>query len=230
MKILSSITHQKNFQIIPEIQFYPYVGENYDSEKVKTLVLAHNRYCHPLDWEDVRKNTADPDHFADSVGEFTYAKAWYTKSFRNFLKGGLGIHHNFDENSPEAPLINDYLSKICYTNYINDFVITEEKNNVIIPAEQLERSRIINEHLLEILKPTHLICWGKEVFQYLISNPRYKTLEAKNLGKPGFNYAKIQDVATNQTFHLLKVFHPSMPGFGVYDEKTHKIFAWFNNQ
>ena len=229
MKILSSITHQKNFQIIPEIQFYPYVGENYDSEKVKTLVLAHNRYCHPLDWEDVKKNTADPDHFADSMGEFAYTKAWYTKSFRNFLKGGLGIHHNFDENSA-APLINDYLSKICYTNYINDFVISEEKNNVIILAEQLERSRIINEHLLEILKPTHLISWGKEVFQYLISNPRYKTVEIKNLGKPGFNYAKIQDVATNQTFHLLKVFHPSMPGFGVYDEKTHEIFAWFNNQ
>ena len=154
----------------------------------------------------------------------------YTKSFRNFLKGALGIHHNFDENSVEAVVIDDYLSKICYTNYINDFVITEEKNNVIIPAEQLERSRIINEQLLEILKPTHLICWGKEVFQYLISNPRYKTLEAKNLGKPGFNYAKIQDVATNQTFHLLKVFHPSMPGFGVYDEKTHEIFAWFNDQ
>ena len=230
MKILSNQTRQKNFQTIPQIRFYPYVGENFENAKVKTLVLAHNRYCHPLDWEDVRKNTADPNHFADSVGEFTYAKAWYTKSFRNFLKGALGIHHNFDENSAEAPLINDYLSKICYTNYINDFVISEEKNNVIILAEQLERSRIINEHLLEILKPTHLISWGKEVFQYLISNPRYKTVEIKNLGKPGFNYAKIQDVATNQTFHLLKVFHPSMPGFGVYDEKTHEIFAWFNNQ
>ena len=183
MKILSSITHQKNFQIIPEIQFYPYVGENYDSEKVKTLVLAHNRYCHPLDWEDVKKNTADPDHFADSMGEFAYTKAWYTKSFRNFLKGGLGIHHNFDENSPEAPLINDYLSKICYTNYINDFVITEEINNVTIPKEQLERSRIINENLLEILKPTHIISWGKEVYQYLISNPRYRIIETNTVAK-----------------------------------------------
>ena len=230
MKILSSITHQKNFQIIPEIQFYPYVGENYDSEKVKTLVLAHNRYCHPLDWEDVKKNTADPDHFADSMGEFAYTKAWYTKSFRNFLKGGLGIHHNFDENSPEAPLINDYLSKICYTNYINDFVISEEKNNVIIPAEQLERSRIINENLLEILKPTHIISWGKEVYQYLISNPRYRIIETNNLEKAGFSYAKLEDNSTNQILHLLKVFHPSMPGFGVYDDVTTGIFEWFKQQ
>lgn len=144
------------------------------------------------------------------------------------MKGVLGIQHNFDEHSTEAPLVEDYLSKICYTNYINDFVITEEKNNVVIPKEQLERSKIINEQLLEILQPTHLISWGKEVYQYLISNPRYKVLETKNLDKAGFQFAKIQDVESGAVFNLLKVFHPSMPGFGVYDEKTHEIFAWFN--
>ena len=102
MKILSNQSFQTNFQKIPNIRSYPYVGENYDSAEVKILVLAHNRYCHPLDWEDVKRNTADPNHFADSVGEFAFTKAWYTKSFRNFLKGALGIKNNFDENSVEA--------------------------------------------------------------------------------------------------------------------------------
>ena len=230
MKILSNQSFQTNFQKIPNIRFYPYVGVNYDSAKVKILVLAHNRYCHPLDWEDVKRNTADPNHFADSVGEFAFTKAWYTKSFRNFLKGALGIKNNFDENSVEASMVIEYLQKICYTNYINDFVITEEINNVTIPKEQLERSRIINENLLEILKPTHIISWGKEVYQYLISNPRYRIIETNNLEKAGFSYAKLEDNSTNQILHLLKVFHPSMPGFGVYDDVTTGIFEWFKQQ
>ena len=99
MKIPNSKTHQRTFQQIPQIRFYPYVGVNYDSAKVKILVLAHNRYCYPLDWEDVKRNTAYLNYFSYSVGEFAFTKAWYTKSFRNFLKGALGIKNNFYYNS-----------------------------------------------------------------------------------------------------------------------------------
>lgn len=227
MKLLSSRVLEKDIVKIPDIRFYPYVGKNYISQKLKILVLANNRYCHPLDWDDVKIRTKDPYHFADSVEEFTYEQKWYTSAFRNFIKGALAIKVNFNVHSAEVSKIENFLDKISYTNYINDFVITAEKTNVQIPADQVARSKKIFERQLEILKPTHIVCWGKEVFDHIISNPRFTVSNSKSLVKSGFGYCFITDINTGMKVHLLKTFHPSMPGFGTYSDETHKIFAWF---
>ena len=227
MNLLTSRHLEPLLKLIPEIRFYPYVGEKYAQQEKKILVLANNRYCDPLDWDDVKIRTADPYHFADSMEEFTYEQKWYTTAFRNFIKGCLGIKNNFNANSAEAETVEDFIGKISYTNYINDFVITDGKTNVSIPPDQLERSRIIHERQLEILKPTYIVCWGKEVFGYHINNPRYEVVKSESLNKNGFGYAFVRDQTTGNMIHLLKTFHPSMPGFGVYNDDTHKLFQWF---
>lgn len=227
MKFPTSRHFETQIKAIPEIRFYPYVGLKYHDQEKKVLVLAYNRYCDPLDWEDVKIRTSDPYHFADSMEKFTYEQKWYTKAFRQFIKGSLGITTNFNLKSNESKIVDDFIEKISYTNYINDFVIADGKTNVVIPAEQLERSRIIHEKQVEILAPTHIVCWGKEVFGYIIGNSRYQVSELKSLSKNGFGYALVKDALTHKKIHVLKIFHPSMPGFGVYHPETHQIFNWF---
>lgn len=227
MKFPTSRHLEPQLKAIPELRFYPYVGEKYEQQEKRILVLANNRYCDPLDWEDVKIRTADPYHFADIMEEFTYEQKWYTKAFRQFIKGSLGITTNFNVNSIEAKAVEDFIERISYTNYINDFVISDGKTNLEIPFVQLERSRIIHEKQVEILDPTHIVCWGKEVFSYIVSNRRYQISELKSLPKNGFGYALVKDAVTKKKIHVLKTFHPSMPGFGVYHPDTHQIFDWF---
>lgn len=53
--------------------------------------------------------------------------------------------------------------------------------------------------------PTHIICWGKVVFDLILNNPRYSVISRKDL----------------------KVFYPSMLQFGINDGRTHNILKTF---
>jgi hypothetical protein len=71
------------------------------------------------------------------------------------------------------------------------------------------------------------VCWGKDVFNYLTKLSGYKVIESRKLSRKGFGYAKLENLETNKTIHALKVFHPSMPSFGVYKKETQMILNEF---
>jgi hypothetical protein len=127
--------------------------------------------------------------------------------------------------------------KISFGNYINGFVESDKQINVDIPLELIEKSHSINKKIINTLKVTHIICWGKQVFEHILNrndsqNEIYrfsdfeKNLPQQNLkNRNGFEYAKIK--IDNRTIYVLKVFHPSMPSFGAYNESTQKLINWF---
>lgn len=227
MKFPTDNAFDADFANISGIRYFPYVGKKYLNEENKILIFGYNRYCDPLDYDTIEQTTANRNYYASNLEEFAYSQSRYTKTFRSFLRGALGIKYNFNMKSPESNLVEDFLHKVSYTNYINDFVISKQKTGVIIDTEQIEKSRIINEELLSILMPTHIICWGKVVFDLILNNPRYSVISRKNLGKIGFESAVINDLKSGTIHNLLKVFHPSMPQFGINDARTHTILKTF---
>lgn len=233
MKFINNHEFIKYFNEIKNIRYFPYVGENYKSSKKKILILAHNIPVEPEKFEKEQIRTASKTHFADAMGEYVYTQEKWTKAFRNFVKGSLGIKINYNKNSSEEikSKINEHIKSISYINYINDLVPSRTQNNVKVEKGLIDLSTEINNQLYKILKTSHIVCWGKPTFEYIIKQKDVTVLEKtsiltdEKIQKKGFEFAKIQ---INGCFiNVLKVFHPSMPQFGHKKESTHKIFEWF---
>lgn len=229
MKFKHNGAFNDQFQEIPDIRFYPYVGERFESEETRIIVFAHNTYTSSERYESEQIRTQSKTHFADALNEYTYNKGKWTKTWRNFIKASLNIRFNFSASSDISIIrkIDEFVEKLSYTNYINDIVKSDKAINVDISQELKTKSHLINKRLIEILNITHCICWGKHVFNYIMRLDGYEVIEKRKLSKKGFGYAKIKNSQTDKIIHVLKVFHPSMPGFGVYSKKTQEILSEF---
>ncbi len=227
MKFQNNKTFHKQFESINKISYYPYVGLNYEKNKQKILVFAHNIPIRSDKFELESKRMSSPTHFADSLEEYTYKKREYTKAFRNFIKGANKLSSNYSKNSDQGVKgkIDSFVSKISFANYINGLVKSDTQIDVKIDSEQLELSHKINTELINILKPTHIICWGKDVFDYVVKTVDGELNYSKSLNKKGFAQAQITKNKT--TINILKTFHPSMPGFGHLKPETHNIIGDF---
>ncbi|WP_313032330.1 hypothetical protein [Soonwooa sp.] len=233
MKFAHNNYFDKKFSSINQIRFYPYVGKNYNQNEKKILVLAHNIYCPIEKYESEQIRTASKTHFADALEEYTYDQGWWTKTFRNFIKGTLALKENFTRSSSDIVIkkVDSFIESISYTNYINDLVPSNNANNIAVNPHLIKLSSEINNEIYKILETSHIFCWGKNVFNYIINQENVNIVERTNLltkseiKKQGFEYAKI--LIDNQEIHLLKIFHPSMPKFGHKKEDTRKIIEWF---
>lgn len=235
MKFKSDTTSNSEFEKIESIRFFPYVGKKFKSEQKRIMIFAHNMYCPIEKYESEQIRTSSKTHFADALEEYTYQQGWWTTTFRNFVKGSLAIRENYNSNSSLEIIekVDKFIETISYINYVNDFVPTNIAINVKIENQLIEKSHIINKEILRILDNTHIVCWGKNVFNYLLSQPEVKVLEKwKDFNRidslqnrKGFEYAKIE--LNGKIIHSLKVFHPSMPSFGHYNENTQNILDWF---
>jgi uracil-DNA glycosylase len=235
MKFQNNTIFNDKFEKIEAVRFYPYVGKQFPNQQKRILVFAHNMYTEPEKHESEQLRTTSKTHFANAMEEFTYQQKWWTKTFRNFVKGSLAINENFTSNSSIEIVarVDQFVEKISYINYINDIVPSNRANNVTVETELIQKSHHINKEFIKILDTTHIVCWGKQVFNYLLSQPditikeRIKNFE-KNEGlknRKGFEYVKIE--LDGKTIHILKVFHPSMPSFGQYNVGTQNIMNWF---
>lgn len=201
------------------------------------MIFAHNMPSKIEEYDIHRIEKSSSTHFANAMEEFTYVQEKYTTTFRNFIKGSLFINENFNLASSKeiTDKIENFIEKISYTNYVNDLVQSSTKTNVTVSNELLNRSHHVNKELIKILNVTHIVCWGKNVFNYFLSQPEIKTIERwKDFEKidglknrNGFEFAQIE--FNGKEICLLKVFHPSMPSFGHYNKYTQDILSWFYN-
>lgn len=226
----------ENINGIGNIKLYPYVGQLYSKETPKrVLVYAHNIYISPDKIKEENLRTKSKTHHADALEAYTYHQGWWTKAFRNFIKGSVSINENYTTQSkPEIiDKIDAFVNCIAYTNYINGLVPTTSKTNVPVSEELKSKSHLINKEIIRILEPTHIVCWGRPVFEYIggIADNDVTTTnnlnDFKKLKKKGFRYAKKK--INGNIVQVLGTFHPSMPSFGGRTKGTHDLFEWFFN-
>ena len=216
-----------------DLTWYPYIGRDFGSNGQRLMVFAHNIPAKPLDYEAKAKEwTKAKGEWADALDEYTYVAKNYTKSFRFFIKGAVGLSDDYmDYSDPLSdPSITDkvdsFVWRIAYGNFIQALVKNENQCATAVP-EDIHRSKVINQQILKTLGITHCICWGKPVFEYVTTMDGYQVLKSENLSKPSFGYALVQNESGSR-MHLLKVHHPCRPqGFGPFTAKTHNILAEF---
>ena len=228
MKFTNDPKYVPRFTAINGLRYNPYVGMDYGNNDQRILVLAHNIPVKDADYEKDLANKANPTHFADAIDEYAYLKADWTRTFRNFVKGAVGLTEDYGSASSDAikSKVNAFLSRIAYTNFINGFVNTEGRTNVVIPAHQLADSKRIMADILAILQPTHIICWGKEVFGYLGDMEGFQMTNYQALSLAGFGKATLKNERTGSTIAALKIYHPSMPGFKHRSSEVHGVFKF----
>lgn len=229
MKFPRDKKFDSSFSNIKNIRFYPYVGKEFDNQEKRIMVFAHNIPVPTYKYNSEQKRTQSPTHFADAMEEFTYEKGWWTKTWQNFIKASTGLKTNYSVNSDTQTIkkIDNFVNRISYTNFINDLVESDNSTNVKIPHELIEKSKRINASILAILGITHCVCWGKEVFNYMKDNKTFEVIEQSDYSKKGFGYMKVKNLNGGQKMHVLKVFHPSMPGFGQFKNDTQEILQTF---
>ena len=225
-KLQHNTKFDKKISKIKNITWYPYVGQDFEKSKNKTMVFAHNIPCAENEYEKEVARTKSKTFFADVLDEYTYINESWSMAFRNFVKGAIGLTANYNANSEPAIIqrIDSFVRSIAYTNFIDGLVKTNTKTNVFIPDEQKERSKTINLQILQTLNITHCICWGKDVFNYVCQYSKTPIKEQK-LAK-GFSTTKIT-LENGQKIKVLKIFHPSMPSFKHLHASTHNIFEDF---
>lgn len=215
------------FEKIEGITWYPYVGQDFEKiENQRIMVFAHNIPCEPEKYETEIIRTKSKTFFADVLDEYTYINERWTTSFRNFIKGAVGLSQNYTINSPKEIIdkIDNFVKRISYTNFIDGLVNTDKKTGVYIPQNQIEKSKKINQQILQNLDITHCICWGREVYNYVCQYSQTPINETE-LAK-GFSSCQIT-LPNNQNIKLLKIYHPSMPSFRHLSKETHEVFGEF---
>jgi len=230
MKYQHNQNFDSEFSKIKNLKFYPYVGEKYGEDQKRIMVYAHNIPVPSEKFEAELLRTKSKTHFADALSEYTFIKGDWTKSFRNFIKGTLGLDKDYSKSS-DVEIINkidEFVEGITYTNFINGLVKSETQNNAKISEEQRKESITIQNEIIQILNSTHCIAWGKNVFEHILEFPDFEVIETKKIDKIGFGYVKIQNKINLNTINVLKVFHPSMPSFGQLKSETHDIFKWLS--
>jgi hypothetical protein len=217
------------FDQIENLRWYPYVGKDFEKNKFRIMVFAHNVPVHPDYFDKESKRREPKDTWAIALDEYTYAHDPDTKAFRFFVKGAVGLTEDYFEESPTeiTSKIDAFIWKISYINFIQGLVKSEAKS-VIAPEAQIELSKKVNREILKNLGITHCICWGKEVYEYVRSLTGFETVSETALEKSGFSSRSI-DVGDGRIMHCLRVFHPSMPSFGSFSPTTHLIISRFLN-
>lgn len=230
MKFQRDESFDAQFENIHGIKWYPYVGKHFGDNGTRIMVYAHNIPIKAAVYdEQKRKYMADRTEWArgESMEQYTYIQEKWTNAFRYFIKGAVGLKTNFSENSEPSIMqrVDSFIERIAYLNFIQDLV-KSDKALAHAEPEQIELSINVNREILRILGITHCICWGRPTYQY-VCKTGFKVLSEKNdLGKSGFSSCVI-DVGGGKTMQCLRIFHPSMPGFGSLKEKTHSIISSF---
>jgi hypothetical protein len=229
MKFQRDERYDDLFSQVPNARFYPYVGKNFDSQEKRVMVFAHNIAVPSDRYEQEQARTSSKTHFADALDEFTYEKGWWTKTWQNFIKASIGLKSNYSINSDPKTIdrIDNFVQSICCINYINDLVKAEQPVNAQIPKDLINKSNEVNYRFLDILNITHCVCWGKDVFNYLGNSNNFRVIEGSGYNKKGFGYMKVENVNNGKRMHVLKIFHPSMPGFGHFNDDTQEILRSF---
>lgn len=235
MKILHNNLYDSQFALIPKIRSFPFVGQNFGIDNKRILVFAHNIYCKPGQYKIEREKSINKLHYANAITDYLFSNENWTYTFRNFIKASIKLKTNYSTKSSIETLhqIENFINKIAYTNYINDIFESEKANNIKISPALIVESSSINIEILKTLKTTHVVCWGKQVFDYILSCTDIEILNksanfnslAKLKNKNGFAFAKIK--LFDQEIYLLRIFHPSMPGFSPYNNDTQNILEWF---
>jgi len=227
MKFPHDPQYNAAFDQIPNLSWYPYVGTNYSKSKKRLLVFAHNIPVKPEKYEAEVKRCSPKTHWTNAIEEFAYEQAKYTNAFRYFTKAAVGLDENYGYNSEKETKdqVDTFLQGIAYTNYIQSLVKSDSKS-AVATHEQIEKSKSINKALLKILAPTHCICWGRHVFDYLRQTEGFKSEQPVSCKLRGFATTKLL-TPEGKTIKLLKVFHPSMPGFDSKSPETRHIISSF---
>jgi hypothetical protein len=217
------------FDRIEGLSWYPYVGKDFTKCESRVMVFAHNIPIPAKDYDAKLHEWKARDTWAssDTIEEYTYCRGWWSKTFRSFLKGAVGLQEDFDEHSDAETLgrIEAFLHKISYINFIQGLVKSETQI-AMATAEQIELSIKVNREILGVLGVTHCICWGKPVFEYVQSMAGFRTLSEASLPRSGFSSCTL-DVGNGSAMHCLRIYHPSMPGFGPFGTDTQSIIAAF---
>ena len=227
MKFPHNPKFNAQFDQIPGLVWYPYVGQDFEQSAQRIMVFAHNI---PMDEENYEAKTREwtaKATWADALEEYTYEQARYTKAFRSFIKGALGLDENYGYESNPSVInkVDAFVTRIAYGNFIQGLV---KSNSALATADwdTVTRSKAINRPILEILGITHCICWGKNVFDYITTSEGFDTLQHEDLNKGGFAQSLIENEQGHK-MRVLKIYHPSMPSFGHKTTETHSILSTF---
>ena len=237
-KVESKFPRDKRFDArfdeVKDLIWYPYVGKRFGENGVRVMVYGHNAYLNAQDYEKTKKKwVSDKAEWANCIEEYTYEHGWYTKAFRYFIKGAVGLKSDFfgygERISDPSILerVDSFIEQIAWINFIQD-AVKSDKALAYVEPEQIERSIKINREILKILNVTHCICWGKPTYEYVCSRSSFNILSEKHEGKRGFSSCVI-DVGGGKTMRCLKTYHPSMPGFGPFSDATFSIISGFLN-
>jgi|SRR5437762_10417292 len=205
MKFPRNQNFDPQFDTIPNLVWYPYVGQDFDQSAQKIMVFAHNIPMGAENYEAKTREWASKATWADAVEEYTYEQASYTKSFRSFIKGAVGLTENYGDDSDSSIInkIDAFVSRIAYGNFIQGLIKSDSALGTA-DSDAITRSKAINRKILEILGITHCICWGKNVFDYVTTLEGFDTLQHEDLNKGGFGYSLIEH-ETGRRMHVLKV-------------------------
>src|SRR5207249_965209 len=95
--------------------------------KSRAMVFAHNIPIPAKDYDTKSEEWKAKDTWAasDTIEEYTYCRAWWSKTFRSFLKGAVGLTEDFDEHSNVETIdkIESFIQKISYINFIQGLAI-----------------------------------------------------------------------------------------------------------
>src|SRR5271170_5407700 len=121
----------QQFEEIPNLRWYPYVGQKFETGENRVIVFAHNIPVKPADYEGSLQDWKAKDGWADSktIGEYTYCPGWWTKTFRCFVKGAVGLRENYYEDShiEVTDKVDAFINRISYINFIQDLVRSEKQ-------------------------------------------------------------------------------------------------------
>lgn len=231
LKFPSTRQFNTEFDQVVGLLWYPYVGKRFGSNGRRIMVFGHNAYVKKADYDKLRQKwVVNKFEWSDCIDEYTYESGWWTKTFRAFIKGAVGLKENFNsQSSPEIlQRIDSFVEQIAWINFIQD-AVKSDKPLALAETEQIQRSIEINREILKILGVTHCICWGKPTYEYVKSIPEFRMLSEKSEGRAGFASCVIE-ANDGRQIHCLKTYHPSMPGFSPFSEVTHQIFSTFFSQ
>ncbi len=220
--------YDPRFDKIQGLQWYPYVGKDFEGAAQRIMVFAHNIPVRPKIFDEKCKEWSGKGAWADAIEESAYVKASYTKAFRYFVKAATGLTENYGKDSrPEITIkVDEFLRRIAFINFIQELVKSEGQI-ARAEREQVERSKAVNREILNVLGITHCICWGKSVYEYVRGMEGFKPIPGTETQyrKKGFASCTI-DVGDGKQMRCLKIFHPSMPDF-LPVQDAHSIIAGF---
>lgn len=230
------LPHNKDFNecfnAIANLTLQPFVGQNFGIGKRGVLVFGHNGYLDPEEYENKICRLSRSDVYQSSRDEFTFG--WnlrYTRTWRNFITGCIGQTESYgSKDTNEGKVAAHFVSQIAFTNYITRWIKSNQANDIKIEPWIIQESHLVNTEIIKCLKPTHIICWGKKTYDYVKSNIFKTTIDStfrdKYSAKKGFE-SRVLRLHNSEEIKLLKVYHPSMPGFHKYHGSTHKIIQNF---